>query len=165
MSDLQAQAFDVLNDLYNQDVIDYSDYGTLYDALDEIPTLKERDEVIETLWGELENVLFDDDNPEERDMVLMKEWRGFPAGTSREDIWHWFDERHSRGVYYLLYGEDVQRQRANKLMELAEMSIECETEDCAYYRDGLCRFALVNEKPPKITEDDGCVDGIIDVRR
>lgn len=28
----------------------------------------------------------------------------FPAGTHREDIWHWFDERHSKGVTYLMYG-------------------------------------------------------------
>lgn len=26
----------------------------------------------------------------------------FPAGTFREDIWHWFDEKHSRGVAYLM---------------------------------------------------------------
>ena len=27
----------------------------------------------------------------------------FPAGTHREEIWHWFDEQHSKGVYYLLH--------------------------------------------------------------
>ena len=28
----------------------------------------------------------------------------FPAGTCRFDIWHWFDERYSKGVYFLAYG-------------------------------------------------------------
>ena len=28
----------------------------------------------------------------------------FPAGTYRFDIWHWFDERYSKGVYFLAYG-------------------------------------------------------------
>ena len=27
----------------------------------------------------------------------------FAAGTHREEIWHWFDERHTKGVAYLLY--------------------------------------------------------------
>ena len=30
----------------------------------------------------------------------------FPAGTIREDIWRWFDERYSLGVYHLLYPSD-----------------------------------------------------------
>ena len=28
----------------------------------------------------------------------------FPALTYRFDIWHWFDERYSKGVYFLAYG-------------------------------------------------------------
>ena len=60
------------------------------------------DRFIEKLWDELSNVLFDDDNPEERDMVLLDDWRWFPAGTEREEIWHWFDEHYSKGVAALL---------------------------------------------------------------
>lgn len=29
-----------------------------------------------------------------------------PAGTDREEIWHWFDEMHPKGVAYLLNGEE-----------------------------------------------------------
>lgn len=31
---------------------------------------------------------------------------GFPAGTHREEIWYWFDERYSKGVYGLIYGRN-----------------------------------------------------------
>ncbi|MCI9258461.1 hypothetical protein [Acutalibacter sp.] len=32
----------------------------------------------------------------------------FPADTFREDVWHWFDDRHSKGVSYLMYGGEGQ---------------------------------------------------------
>ena len=34
---------------------------------------------------------------------------GFPAGTNREELWHWFDKRHSKGVAYLLYRDGIDR--------------------------------------------------------
>ena len=61
------------------------------------------DTYFERLWDELSNSPFD--NHEDCDMTLSETWRQFPAGTEREDIWHWFDERHTKGVYALLYGE------------------------------------------------------------
>ena len=62
-----------------------------------------KDREVEKLWDELADVQFDDGDPEQ-DMVLIDNWLDFPAGTPREDIWHWFDERHSKGVAHLLYG-------------------------------------------------------------
>lgn len=38
---------------------------------------------------------------------------------------------------------------------------ECETTDCAYNKDGLCRFSAVFGEKPEITEKDGCLSGII----
>lgn len=35
--------------------------------------------------------------------TMEKEFLGFPKGTHREEIWHWFDEHHEDGVYDLLY--------------------------------------------------------------
>ena len=32
---------------------------------------------------------------------------GWGVGIHREEIWHWFDVRHSKGVAYLLYGSSV----------------------------------------------------------
>lgn len=44
-------------------------------------------------------------NPETEE--IEEEFLGFPVGTHREEIWHWFDKKHSKGVAYLLYGESV----------------------------------------------------------
>ena len=57
------------------------------------------DAVLEQLWDEFGDIPM---NPEtER---IEAPFLDFSAGTDREDIWHWFDERHSKGVAYLLYG-------------------------------------------------------------
>lgn len=69
--------------------------------------------MVEGFWKNLEDVPFRED--EAKSMVLEKDYRlmigtrevtMFPAGTEREEIWHWFDERHPKGVTYLLYGEE-----------------------------------------------------------
>lgn len=51
------------------------------------------------LWEELGDVPMD---PETE--CIEAEWHGFPAGTHREDIWHWFDEICPLGVAELMYG-------------------------------------------------------------
>lgn len=81
----------------------YADYRTVRDGLDEIPTLAERDAELERLWAEFGDVPM---NPETE--CMDEPFLGFPAGTHREEIWHWFDERHSRGVSYLLHGAQEQ---------------------------------------------------------
>lgn len=65
----------------------------------EMPTLAERDAALEKLWTELEDIPMD---PETECMEAP--FLDFPTGTPREDIWRWFDERHSKGVAHLLYG-------------------------------------------------------------
>lgn len=58
------------------------------------------DRELEKLWEELEDVLFVENDI--LSLVLESPWNGFDAGTDRESIWHWFDERHSKGVGWLL---------------------------------------------------------------
>ena len=65
----------------------------------------ERDRCLERKWKELENIPFDEaDSPS--GLVLAEDWWGFPKGTDREEIWHAFDDNHSKGVAFLLYGEE-----------------------------------------------------------
>lgn len=56
------------------------------------------DETLEFLWGEFGDVLIDDDE------CILDDFIGFECGTHREEVWHWFDERHSKGVAYLITG-------------------------------------------------------------
>ena len=58
-----------------------------------------QDELVEAMWKTLTDVNIDEDE------CIEQNWFIFPIGTYREDIWHWFDEHHSKGVGYLLYGE------------------------------------------------------------
>ena len=98
MSELHDAAIQAIDDLHSS--LAYSVYCTIRDGLDEIPTLKERDKDLEDLWHQFEDVPM---NPETE--CLETSFLGFPEGTHREEIWHWFDEHHSRGVYWLLYGD------------------------------------------------------------
>ena len=54
------------------------------------------DQELEELWAEFGDVPMDPETEK-----IKEDWNGFPAGTDREEIWHWFDEHHSRGVAWL----------------------------------------------------------------
>lgn len=124
-----------------------------------IPTVKETDALMEELWAQFADVPMDPDTE-----LMEDDFLHFPHGTSREEIWHWFDEHYSKGVAALLYGCDGVDRTADsaKMLYLSELCDECESRDCAYNHDGICRYAMVHEKAPKITEEDGCVSGVID---
>lgn len=56
---------------------------------------------IEALWDGLTDVPMNPDT--ER---IEEDYYIWPAGTYREDIWYWFDENYSKGVYWLMYEKD-----------------------------------------------------------
>lgn len=84
-----------------------------------------RDAVLEQMWDELRDVLFDDH--EHGDMTLAEDWAGFPAGTEREEIWHWFDDFHSKGVYYLLYEFYADKSNVKTISQQEMLSMENST--------------------------------------
>ena len=55
------------------------------------------DSLLEDLWKTLTNVPM---NPDTEDME--EDWFIFPKGTSREEIWYWFDEQHSKGIGWIM---------------------------------------------------------------
>lgn len=59
------------------------------------------DREIEKVWDDLANVPFVED--EEKRLILDCDWRNYPKGTDRDEIWHDFDKAHSKGVNYLIY--------------------------------------------------------------
>lgn len=61
------------------------------------------DSIIEEMWQALDDVPFDEQANGE--MILSEKWLSFDEGTTRDDIWHWFDKHYSKGVYELLYGD------------------------------------------------------------
>ena len=58
-----------------------------------------------------------------------------------------------------MYREGFDRTpEAAKLLYLKQLCIECESSSCQYNHQGECRFALVHERKPRITDEDGCID-------
>lgn len=150
MTDTKEQAIAVMNELHK--TIPYNDYVTVMDGLQEIGPLLDRDEELEELWAQFGDLPM---NPETERMEAP--FMGWGVGIHREEIWHWFDARHSKGVAYLLGFNDC---RAKKLMQFDALCDDCESRHCAYNSDGCCRFALVYERPPEITDELGCVESV-----
>lgn len=152
MSYLKDEAMRRLNELHQGNHIDFADYSAIFEALDEIEPLRDRDEILEELWAQLEDVPFD---PETE--TIEAPFMGWGSGISRDEIWHWFDARHSKGVAYLLYNDGVDRTpETARLLYHKQLCKDCGCDDCVYCHDGECRFALVHEQSPKITEENGC---------
>lgn len=117
-------------------------------------TLAYRDAQLEELWVQLGDVPMDPDTEK-----IEEDFLHFPHGTDREDIWHWFDERHSKGVAYLLYGDGVDRtDRTAMLTYYNTLCFDCESKDCAFNCCGECRYPLVEHRVPAITDEDGCLE-------
>jgi len=54
------------------------------------------DKELEELWLNFEDTPIDENENIDDDFMFWEK------GTFREDIWHWFDEMHSRGVGWLM---------------------------------------------------------------
>lgn len=155
MTMLKSRAFDIAYGLYNKkDVLSLSDYEAIREGLEEIETLRERDVALEEMWSQFADIPVDP-KTECIEVPFMWWW----PGVSRNGIWHWFDQRHSKGIAYLLYGnaEDYVPE-TKRLYGLSKLCFECESKTCQYNHDGECRFALVHERKPRITDGGGCIE-------
>lgn len=56
------------------------------------------DRILECLWERFGDVLIDDNE------CILDDFLGFPCGTHREEVWHWFDRKYSKGVAALMFG-------------------------------------------------------------
>lgn len=70
----------------------YEYHGATYCELD--------DSYIEEKWKELEDILFFEDK--DKNLVLVSDWFIFDKKEYRDDIWHWFDKYHSKGIGWLI---------------------------------------------------------------
>lgn len=71
------------------------------DELEETNALRDHDKELEELWEQFADIPMNPDTE-----CIEVPFMGWSAGSSRDDIWHWFDQRHSKGVAYLLYDYD-----------------------------------------------------------
>lgn len=63
------------------------------------------DTEVEKLWEELEDVLFieDSNSGDSCELVLASDWQGWNKGTTRDEIWRWFNQHYSKGLEELLW--------------------------------------------------------------
>lgn len=116
-------------------------------------TLRERDALLEELWKQFGDVPMDPSTE-----TMEAPFLDFPAGTSRVDIWRWFDERHSKGIAYLLYNEDASNAASiTSLLHCQKLCTECCSETCVFNSQGICMAPFLTGKKPGI-HDDGCTD-------
>ena len=62
--------------------------------------------VVEAMWKELSDIPLEvpDSGDEFFAEAFTLQGITFPAEITRTELWHWFDDRHPKGVAYLLYG-------------------------------------------------------------
>lgn len=118
MSTCKEDAIDICGRLATEGKMEYPEYSLVMDAICEFDTLTERDEELEALWDKFGDVPMNPDTEKIEEPFIH-----FPAGTDREDIWHWFDERHSKGVAYLLCCGNAERRELTDA-ELLKLCIE-----------------------------------------
>lgn len=119
----------------------------------DMATLSDRDKKLEKLWEQFGDVPMDSETE-----CIDEPFLNWNAGTHREEIWHWFDERHSKGVAYLLYRDGVDRTDVHaKMVYLKEMCRSCELTSCRYNHNEECRYVLVHEIAPQPVEGGGCM--------
>jgi hypothetical protein len=85
-------------------IVGLNDRGMItdFEAVQEIINAKKESERISAakeLWVEFGEIPMNPDTE-----CIEEEWHGFPAGTFREDIWHWFEEKFNVSVAEDLMG-------------------------------------------------------------
>lgn len=151
MDNVKELAIDTMNELHR--TIPYDDYCTVMDGLQDIETLRDRDEELGEMWASFADVPMNSETE-----CIEEKFMGWEPGTNREEIWHWFDERHSKGVAYLLYGDGVDRTpEMAQLCYQKQLCKECDAEHCAFNPEGVCLFPMVGGRSPDLN-DNGCND-------
>ncbi len=107
------------------------------------------DKLLEKLWEGLEDIPFYEEDSE---LHIEEDYLDFEEGTSREDIWHWFDERHSKGVYFLLYEYGgIEKETIVCYTEISErIPEEKRDKDLFYYECRTCGEETTIEKNVRV---------------
>lgn len=66
------------------------------------------DYLVEKLWEDFEDVLFVEDT--NKSLLLSSNWFIFESGTLRDEIWHWFNEHHSKKLSWLMNGYEPKEE-------------------------------------------------------
>lgn len=145
---LEAQGISVLLDQDTESVLGKS-------AIEQIADPTHRDQELQKLWNELEDVPFDF-TEEHLDGILAENWAGFEAGTDKYEIWHWFDDQYSESIYHLMYPKDS----CFEFTDCWGDKVETYFEVTSYAINGNLAILMMNEDPTL-----GCLEPYGDLTR
>lgn len=107
------------------------------------------DRAFRELWGRLGDIPFDEMGNGE--LALAEDWAGFPQGTEREEIWHWFDENYSQGVHALMFPSEhdipEQAEKQPSLTDWQEATKNQVSQDAADGKDIPAKDAVSTDGP------------------
>ena len=132
---LETQGIDVL---LAQDAEIVLDKNTIEQIAD--PT--HRNQKLQKLWNELGDVSFDF-TEEHPDGILAENWAGFEVGTDKYEIWHWFDDQYSEGIYHLMFPKDSCFEFTDRWGDKVETYFEVTN----YALNGNLAIMLLNKDP------------------
>ena len=72
--------------------------GDMLEVVDSKRGMDLSDRLIKDIWFFFGECEYDGETE-----TILEDFMDFPAGTWREDIWHWFDKAYSKGVHELIY--------------------------------------------------------------
>ena len=61
------------------------------------------DKLLAEWWNRLCAIEVSDDGTLLQDFRIPEAGQSWKAGTDREEVWDWFDQHHSKGVYALMF--------------------------------------------------------------
>jgi hypothetical protein len=120
------------------------------EGITDIELLRDRDERLEEMWAQFADIPMD---PETE--CIEAPFMGWGPGIHREEIWHWFDKRHSKGVAYLLYGDCTPGSKENSCLAETDCK-ECGSFECVYNKSGRCVYSGIHGAAPTITDFGHC---------
>lgn len=96
-------------------------------------------------------------------VVLSKKKGGFAIRSWSDDSFTFYPFQAGTPYYFeKLPGTGGKEEHAvQEVKPIQDDCLECESKDCAYNRDGICRFSKVFDRGPSITEEDGCTEFVI----
>lgn len=131
MNEVKKESLVVLDRVADVYCISPTAVETIKEGITDIEMLRDRDAVLEDLWSQFADVPM---NPETE--CIEASFMGWGPGIHREEIWHWFDKRHSKGVAYLLYGEAAPN-RATKTSDATKSYVIVKHIFEDYYDGGI----------------------------
>jgi len=101
---LRKEPFEIVEEIYEtiDKMTSFRDIHYCVDALRcKLQVYSLHDDNVLKLWEKLEDIPFDEDDDGE--LHLAEDYYIWKTGTSRNDIWGWFDHNFSKGIIWLLY--------------------------------------------------------------